>query len=353
MKKTTTFYTLAVLAAATLAPLHAADNSKTWTDAEKAQKEDPDFSIQGEYAGPGLGAQVIALGNGHFQAVLYPGGLPGAGWDGKNKSLLDGKLDGETGAFVPATGQKKYMAGGGTGFSATRKFPPEGHKPYSGQIANGVFEVKAEGGKSASLKRIERKSPTLGAKPPAGAVVLFDGTSADGWKNGKIVNGLLAGSNALSSKTFRDCTIHIEFQTPYRPHARSQGRGNSGVYYQGRWETQVLDSFGLEGLMNECGGIYSIAKSRVNMCLPPLTWQTYDVDYTHAKFDKDGKRTAWPRMTVKLNGVIVHDNQEMAKTHTTAAPVHGPLKSDEGGPIFLQAHGNPVFYRHIWVLPKK
>lgn len=353
MKTKTPLCTLAALAAVALMPLNAADKNKAWTDPAVAAKEDPDFSIQGEYAVKGLGAQVIALGGGHFQAVLYQGGLPGAGWDGKRKSLLDGKLEGKTTKFVPAAGKKSYMAGGGTEFSATRKFPPEGHVPYSGAIEGGTFSVwEKHGGDSIPLKRIVRKSPTVGAKPPKGAVVLFDGTSADGWKNGKLVNGLLAGSNAMSSKTFRDCTIHVEFQTPYKPYSRSQGRGNSGVYYMGRWETQVLDSFGLEGLMNECGGIYSIARSKVNMCLPPLTWQTYDVDYTHAKFDADGKRTAWPRMTVKLNGVLVQENQEMGKTHTTAAPVSGPLKSDEGGPIFLQNHGNPVFYRNIWVLPK-
>ncbi|HAO97268.1 MAG TPA: hypothetical protein DCQ96_14510 [Verrucomicrobiales bacterium] len=244
------------------------------------------------------------------------------------------------------------MAGGGTEFSATRKFPPEGHKEYDGSIANGSFHLTAKSGEKMALKKVERKSPTLGAKAPKGAVVLFDGSNVDHWKNGKITDGLLGATNAISTKLFRDCKIHVEFRTPYRPHSRSQGRGNSGVYYQGRWETQVLDSFGLEGLMNECGGIYSIAASKLNMCLPPLTWQTYDVEYTHAKFDKDGKRTAWPRMTVKLNGVTVHDDQEMGKTHTTAAPVSGPLKPELGGPIFLQNHGNPVFYRNIWVLAK-
>ena len=76
-----------------------------------------------------------------------------------------------------------------------------------------------------------------------------------------------------------------------------------------------------------------------------------DVDYTAATFDKDGNRTSWPRMTVKLNGVVVHENQEMNKTHTTAAPVTGKIV-DEGGPIFLQNHGNPVVYRNIWVVEK-
>jgi hypothetical protein len=122
------------------------------------------------------------------------------------------------------------------------------------------------------------------------------------------------------------------------------------VYHNGRWETQVLDSFGLKGEQNECGGLYSIAKPRLNMCLPPLTWQTYDVEFTAAKFDAVGTRTAWPRITVKLNGIVIHDDVELAKDFTTAAPLSKPLTSPEG-PVFLQEHGNPVAFRNIWIIP--
>lgn len=92
----------------------------------------------------------------------------------------------------------------------------------------------------------------MGIKPPKGAVILFGGSSADGWNNGKVVDRLLAATGTTSENTFKDCEIHLEFRTPYKPHASGQERGNSGVYYGGRWETQVLDSFGLEGRMNEC-----------------------------------------------------------------------------------------------------
>ena len=101
--------------------------------------------------------------------------------------------------------------------------------------------------------------------------------------------------------------------------------------------------------MNECGGIYSIAAPRLNMCLPPLTWQTYDVDFTTARFDANDKVLAPAKITVRLNGVVIHRDQALPKT-TTAAPI-GQI-TPEPGPIFIQHHGNPVYYRNIWIVPK-
>jgi hypothetical protein len=110
----------------------------------------------------------------------------------------------------------------------------------------------------------------------------------------------------------------------------------------------VLDSFGLAGENNECGGIYSIAKPRVNMCFPPLIWQTYDIDFETAKYDTDGKKTKNAMLTVKHNGVLIHDRVEVGKTTTAAGRAEGA----EPGPIQLQDHGNPVVYRNIWVVLK-
>ena len=149
-------------------------------------------------------------------------------------------------------------------------------------------------------------------------------------------------------ETFGDHVLHLEFRLPYKPKARGQGRGNSGLYLQGRFEVQMLDSFGLEGKHNECGGVYSIRPPDVNMCLPPMAWQTYDVEFTAARFE-DGKKTASARMTVRHNGVVIHKDAELPR-HTTAAPVKdGP----GAGPVYLQSHGNPVRYRNVWVKAKK
>lgn len=314
----------------TLPAFSQKNGQNVWTDPATATKDDPDFSLQGEYhaKSAAFGAQVVALGDGKFDLYLLEGGLPGAGWEKSMKRIkLTGKRSGKEVGFAPAEG-------------------------YSARLKDGTLLIKASKGDSVRLPRVTRKSPTLGKEPPKGATILFDGSSAEHWKNGTVKDGLLMATNALSKTGFRDCHLHLEFRTPYKPFARGQGRGNSGVYYGGRWETQVLDSFGLEGQMNECGGIYSIAAPKLNMCLPPLTWQTYDVDFTAAKFDNEGNRTTWPFMTVRLNGVVIHENQELGKDFTTAAPGRGPLK-DEPLPIFLQDHGNPVAFRNIWVLPKK
>ena len=319
-----------LLSAVLVSMSFAADKSAKpfWVNRQKAIQEDPDFSIQGEYfkEGSPYGVQVVALGGGKFDAYILEGGLPGLGW---TKEKLRVKLTGE-------------REGDMITFPESQEF---------GLIITGQT-AKLSGKSVTELPRMERKSPTLGAKAPEGAVVLFDGTSTEHWTNGKMENGLLLSTGATSKPTFKDYSLHLEFLTPYRPFERGQGRGNSGVYFGGRWETQVLDSFGLDGLNNECGGIYSIAAPSVNMCLPPLTWQTYDVDFTNAKFDAEGNRTAWPRMTVKLNGVVIHKDQELSKDFTTSAPIDGPLK-DEARPVFLQNHSNPVFFRNIWVLPRK
>ena len=301
----------------------------TYTDPEKA---DEDFAFQGEYAGElgsgdekgKFGLQVIALGKGKFKAVGYHGGLPGDGWNGEEPVRVEeiGERKGDTVTFTGKMG--------------------------SGTIKGGAMTVKdPDGNPLGTLNKVTRKSRTLGKEPLEGAVVLFDGKNADQWENGKITEDGLLVQGTTSKQKFGSCQLHIEFRIPYQPEDSGQGRGNSGIYLQGRYECQMLDSFGLEGKDNECGGLYSVKACDLNMCYPPLSWQTYDIEYTAAKYEGD-KLVANPRVTIYHNGVKIHENVELpGERNTTAAPVKaGP----EPGPIYLQDHGNPVRYRNIWVL---
>ena len=288
------------------------------------------LDIQGEYTGMvkspdaefKVGMQVIALGDGAFRAVVYPGGLPGDGWDGINKLDADGTL-----------------ADGVVTFAGDNA---------RGELKDNVLRVfDADDNQMAALERVDRKSPTLGEAPPDGAVVLFDGTSADAFDGGKLSDDGLLIAGATSKQKFQDCHLHVEFRLPFMPQARGQARGNSGCYLQGRYEVQMLDSFGLEGLDNECGGIYSIKRPDTNMCFPPMAWQTYDIDFTAAKYE-DGKKVTDATMTVTHNGVYVNKDVKHPQTATTAPVPVGP----EPGPIYLQDHGNPVRYRNVWVVEK-
>lgn len=293
-------------------------------------KVDKDFAYQGEYSGElgddkvKYGLQVIALGDGKFHAVGYPGGLPGDGWKQPVKLEGDGEIKSGFLEFGNDDG-KAVIDGEGVA------------KIYDGS-ANTVGE----------MKRVNRESPTLGAKPPEGATVLFDGKTAELFDGGQLTADGLLKEGVQSKLKHGSCQLHLEFRLPYMPKARGQGRGNSGCYLQSRYEVQILDSFGLEGKDNECGGIYTIKDSAQNMCFPPLTWQTYDIDYTAATFDDQGKKVKSATMTVKHNGVVVQDKTELDHA-TTAAPLkEGP----EPGPLHLQNHGNPVRFRNIWLLAK-
>jgi hypothetical protein len=341
----------------TAATTFAQKANGTWTDPNDKSLPD-DFKVQGEYVGKilgggKLGSQVIALGNGAFQAVIFPGGLPGAGWDGKNKILLDGRLENGQAAFKPAEGKKRYLAKAAAEFSATSQFPPVGQKAYTAVASGITLTGTTDDGNAFKLMKTVRNSPTLGKEPPRGAVILFGGSDTAEWTGGRLDadNAILNtdGRDILTKRKFNNYTMHLEFMLPYRPDARGQGRGNSGFYQVDHYEVQVLDSFGLDGKNNECGGIYSQAETLVNMCLPPLTWQTYDVEFTNAIADENGKKIKNAVITLRLNGVVVHDKLEIS------GKTGGSRNAPEGtpGPIKLQGHGNPLQYRNIWIVEKK
>ena len=141
----------------------------------------------------------------------------------------------------------------------------------------------------------------------------------------------------------------LGLQQPFRPEARGQSRGNSGLYLANRYEVQILDSFGLDGKSNECGGIYQRLAPKVNMCLPPLQWQTFDIDFTKAVADASGQKVSATRLTARLNGVLIHDDVEVP------GPTGGARGKDEGTPdvLRLQGHRNFVQFRNLWLVEKK
>jgi hypothetical protein len=210
------------------------------------------------------------------------------------------------------------------------------------------------------LNKPEDREDVKGVPPPKGAVVLFDGKSLDGWvkRDGgepgfKVLeNGILEvhGGDVVTKEKFGgNFKLHVEFRVPYEPKNKGQGRGNSGVYVQGRYEVQVLDSYGLESKEGDCGAIYGIAAPSVNACKAPTVWQSYDIEFTAPKCE-DGKKVEPGRMTVYHNGVKIHDNVKLTKDNTTAG-LGGDVCT--AGPILLQDHGHPVQYRNLWLVPEK
>lgn len=195
---------------------------------------------------------------------------------------------------------------------------------------------------------------------PDGAKVLFSGKDLAKWvKRGttvpaawKVEHGEMTagGGDIQTAESFQDFQLHVEFNTPYMPEAKGQARGNSGVILQGRYEIQVLDSFGKNPPgTGDCGAVYSQSAALVNAARPPLKWQTYDITFRAARY-VDGKMTAKPRVTVFQNGILVQNNTEI---QGLTANNEGFAKIDVStpGPIVLQDHHNTVRYRNVWIYP--
>ena len=346
-----------------------------------------DFTIQGEYLaeveGFKVGVHLIADGGGKFRVVAYPGGLPGDGWKaGQPRMLGTAEVKGGEISFNITEGRgnianyeiklpEKIIAMGKVTLTPITQRPQGGQRDGGQGRGTGLLrgtpvkiEVSANDAMpDLTLEKQFRQSPTLNARAPEGAIVLFDGTNVDKFAPGAKINemqlpegaqrperlpagfGNTLWAEAATKEPFekKPYKMHIEFMLSYMPKAKGQGRSNSGVYVDERYECQVLDSFGLEGENNECGGFYTMAKPLVNMCFPPLTWQTYDIEFTPAKYD-GGNKTANAKITVKHNGVLIHDNVEL-KQSTPGRKGEGP----EPLGLYLQGHGNKVQYRNIWI----
>lgn len=219
-------------------------------------------------------------------------------------------------------------------------------------------------GQPATPPPVVNPGPCVGpSPPPSDAIVLFDGTSLDGWttpdgkpcpwtcenKPGGSMTIKKGSSSIISKHLIGSAQVHLEFMTPVVA-GSGQDRGNSGLYLQGRYEIQVLDSFQNETYPDgQCGAIYGQHPPLVNACRKPGEWQTYDIIFHAAEYDHGGTKTAPARATVFHNGVLIHDNAEIAKP---TGGQHQP-EADTPGPLYLQEHGHEVMYRNIWVRPLK
>lgn len=288
-------------------------DTPVWTDAKTAAQEFAGFAFLGEYVRGDESIQVVPC-EGQFYLSIYQGGLPGDGWD-------------------------------------------------RGVIGHEWLDAEAIAERLQGYVKVDRSSKLEFTAPPRDAIVLFDGSEMEHWAFGKIKDELLQ-AGAKTKREFQDFQLHFECLIPLKPELplAHPGRGNSGVFAVGAYEVQVCDTFGVDFSPERwkidrvlkhpdtwCGGIYGIRAADTNMCLPPLTWQTFDVDFTAARFDGDKKVTD-ARMTVHQNGVLIHDDVTLPEG--TGGGPRGPRAEVPRGPIYFQSHGNPVQYRNVWVVEK-
>jgi len=196
--------------------------------------------------------------------------------------------------------------------------------------------------------------------PPSDAIVLFDGKDLSQWrdKDGKpapwkIVDGVMvsAGGDIVTTNQFGDIQLHLEFREPTPPDGSGQGRGNSGVYFMGLYEIQILDCYVNRTYADGAtGGIYGQHPALANACRPPGEWQTYDIIFNVPHFDAKGEVATPAYVTVFHNGVVTQNHQAFRGATNWQSPgkykAHGPT-----GPIALQYHHNSVSFRNIWVRP--
>lgn len=300
--------------------------------------------IQGEYLGnygsaqEGVGqwgAQIVALDSGgKYRLGFAKGGLPGAGWD--KAAQKD--------AIATASPDRVVFSAGGLSLAV-------------GGSGDSLVIRDGSGG-TGLLRKVHRTSPTFKRPAPSGALVLFDGTGTQAWKNGRLGPDSQLNAGATTLRTFRDFNMHAEFKIPFSPATLYPSRGNSGVYLQGRYELQIYDTYGWQPPYDSsyyrsvsiepegaCGSIYGVAEPRVNATYPPGAWQTFDLSFQAARFDGGGGLTAPAMLSVYQNGILIHDKLAL-KAVTGGASL--PMNSLPG-PIFLQSHESLVMYRNIWI----
>ncbi|MEO1528195.1 MAG: DUF1080 domain-containing protein [Planctomycetota bacterium] len=310
------------------ASAHAQQNGKG-PAYDSPPAKDANYPLMGEFVGKitmgkpqTLALQIRPIAGDRFVAIAFYGGLPGQPKHEPEEMNLIGLRNGDS----------LILSGGPWALFVDKK---------------GCSVVSAAGKRIGRLKRVHRKSPTLGAKPPEDAIVIFDGKSLDQLKGGETTDSGLLKEGTQILPMFQDFNLHVEFRLPYMPLADGQQRGNSGLYLQSRYECQVLDSFGTEKMFNGLGALYRQKAPDLNMAFPPLTWQTYDIHFTAPRWAADGKKIRNARITSWVNGVKVQDDYELSNK-TGAGKEEAPTLL----PINIQDHGDPVRFRNIWIVDR-
>ncbi len=288
-----------------------------------------------------MSAQVIAGANDSCVVVITNGNFPD---------------------FVPMVRLYGVKTSDGISYKGSFELGPDmgGTFDIKGRIIDSVMEGTFSGSEITgkfNLERVFIKSSTLGSQPPEDAVVLFDGAGLEAWelKNEKKAPWKVTVDSAMqvtrgdiiSKQKFGDQQVHVEFKTPLMPDETGQARGNSGVYLQGKYEVQILDSYGHAPADDNCGAIYKVAAPLRNACLPPGEWQTFDITFYGPRFDQNGNKVKDAAIKVKLNGILIHNNVSIPGL-TQASMIND--EKVPGG-LMLQDHGNPVQFRNIWILP--
>ncbi|EMI15301.1 large multi-functional protein [Rhodopirellula maiorica SM1] len=287
-------------------------NALVWNNAETASIDFPESKFIGEYRKGSKTLQVTTTER-RFYISVYEGGLPGDGWDGTS-------------------------------------------------IAHDWFESDGIEDYLTGWTKVDRSAGVVGKKPPADAIVLFDGMNTEAWANAKIADGYMK-AGAKTKQHFQDFQLYFEFLVPLKPELpiSHPHRGNSGVFALGAYEIQIADTFGLDPdpkawrdrpmlkpVDTWCGSVYGIRAAEINMCLPPLTWQSMEIEFKAARF-KDGEKVTPAVISLLHNGVKVLDNVSLPRG-TGGGPA-GPRPEVAEGPILLQNHGNPNLFRNIWITP--